>query len=490
MRSTSLRRCELLFGVTAFLFLGASSLRAQALAPNLLYTSVQPCRVFDTRFATNGTNGRLIHGVSQTFNVVGNNADPYFSGQGGHSGGCSLPGFAFVHDPQIQAVVLNFVAINSAGGGDLLAWPTDQAPPNSSIINYANSGALGGLNIANGIVVPVRQDTPGGDISLKAQVSDTDVLADVVGYFSNGSPVQGAGFYNLFLGLQAGNPSVTTGNYNTALGVQALSANTTGLFNTALGWTALNANTTGFSNLALGPGAMSGNTTGTNNIAIGPGALELLKTGTWNIKIGGFGSAYTGAESSNIIIGNDGQAGESNTIRIGTSGTAAAAQSSTFIAGINGVTSSGGTAVFVNTSGQLGTATSSLRFKEDVENMADASAGLMQLRPVTFRYKPAYDDGSHLLQYGLIAEEVAAVYPKLVQYDEEGNPLAVRYHFVNAMLLNEVQKQHRAIEEQRGQAMETRSEVTELRAQVQALKAHLERLEALLRQLQAVPSVP
>jgi hypothetical protein len=40
-----------------------------------------------------------------------------------------------------------------------------------------------------------------------------------------------------------------------------------------------------------------------------------------------------------------------------------------------------------------------------------------------------------------VAEEVAEVAPQLVVFDAEGRPETVRYHFVNAMLLNEVQKQ-------------------------------------------------
>ena len=146
-------------------------------------------------------------GVAQTFNVVGNTANPYFSGQGGHSGGCALPGFdgGFA---QVQAVMLNFVAVGSAGGGDLVAWPTDQAQPATSIINYANSAALGFLNIANGIVVPVRQDRPGGDVTLLAKVSDTDVVADVVGFFSSETNANDG---NLFIGLNAGKVSDASG---------------------------------------------------------------------------------------------------------------------------------------------------------------------------------------------------------------------------------------------------------------------------------------
>ena len=77
--------------------------------------------------------------------------------------------------------------------------------------------------------------------------------------------------------------------------------------------------------------------------------------------------------------------------------------------------------------------------------MGEQSTDLMRLRPVTFQYRSEYDDGNGLQQYGLVAEEVAEVFPDLVQYEETGEPSAVRYHFVNAMLLNEVQRQHRQI---------------------------------------------
>ncbi len=90
---------------------------------------------------------------------------------------------------------------------------------------------------------------------------------------------------------------------------------------------------------------------------------------------------------------------------------------------------------------------SARRFKKDVEDMGDASSGLMKLRPVTFRYKPEYAQGLRTLQYGLIAEEVAEVYPDLVQYDPKtGQALTVYYHLVNAMLLNEAQKQQKKID--------------------------------------------
>src|SRR6185369_15763899 len=131
--------------------------KAQVLANGLVYTSIQPCRVFDTRFATNGTNHRLNRGVAQTFNLVGGNGTSgYFTGQGGHNGGCSIPGFA-TGSPQVQAVFLNIVVVNPAGPGNLVAWPTDQGQSLSSVLNYSNA------TVANGIALPIRQDLQGGD---------------------------------------------------------------------------------------------------------------------------------------------------------------------------------------------------------------------------------------------------------------------------------------------------------------------------------------
>jgi hypothetical protein len=287
-------------------------------------------------------------------------------------------------------------------------------------------------------------------------------------------------------------PSNTVGGNNTASGFDALQVNTAGGANTASGAYALQKNTVGNGSTAVGYWALK-LATGDHNTALGTGAL-LNSTGVYNIAVGvSAGSAVT-TGGFNILIGHQGTSGDSGVTRIGTS------QTQAFIAGIDGVTSSGGTGVFVNGAGQLGTTTSSLRFKEDVTDMGEASADLLRLRPVTFHYKPAYDDGSHLLQYGLIAEEVAEVYPDLVQYDAEGRPRAVRYHFVNAMLLNEVQRQYRKIAELQAQvgpldhlrdqirelaALQAR--VTQQDAQLAEQRAELALQEARLKRLEAKP---
>ncbi len=98
----------------------------------------------------------------------------------------------------------------------------------------------------------------------------------------------------------------------------------------------------------------------------------------------------------------------------------------------------------------------------------------MQLRPVTFRYKEATEDGTHPIQYGLLAEEVAKVYPDLVQYDKAGKPFTIYYHLLTPMLLNELQKTYR-------QANEQRAEITAIkashRAEIAALKSELAALK-------------
>ena len=87
----------------------------------------------------------------------------------------------------------------------------------------------------------------------------------------------------------------------------------------------------------------------------------------------------------------------------------------------------------------------------------------MRLRPVTFRYKKAYANGERPLQYGLIAEEVAEVYPELVVKNDEGQVQTVQYHKLNSMLLNEVQKQHRQITDQQDQIDHLVEELAELK---------------------------
>jgi hypothetical protein len=179
---------------------------------------------------------------------------------------------------------------------------------------------------------------------------------------------------------------------------------------------------------------------------------------------------------NNIDIGHNGVAGESNTIRIGVNHVA------TYIAGIAGATSAGGVAVFVDGAGHLGTITSSARFKEDIQDIGDGSSALMKLRPVRFHYKQDVDP-SGVEQYGLVAEEVAKVYPDLVVYDEKGEPQTVRYHFVNALLLNEVQRQARRDEAQQREIEAERHEIEAQRRDMEAQQRENAALAAEVRRI-------
>jgi hypothetical protein len=275
----------------------------------------------------------------------------------------------------------------------------------------------------------------------------------------------------------------TTGEENTAAGSFALALNTTGSYNTATGDGALLANTTGIENTATGEGALGDNTTGNDNTAVGVGALEVNTTGSNNIAVGYNAAAnVSGGNSNNIHIGSVGASADNGVIRIG--GNTAlgdpATQTAFYASGIGNATVSG-VPVLVNTStGQLGVATSSRRFKEDIHDMADASDGLMRLRPVTFRYKQPFDDGTKPIQYGLIAEEVAEVYPDLVARSADGQIETVKYQVLDPMLLNEVQKQNQRAQRQDETIRQQRDQVSQQQEQIRKLEARLSALEGVL----------
>jgi hypothetical protein len=219
--------------------------------------------------------------------------------------------------------------------------------------------------------------------------------------------------------------------------------NTTGSFNTADGWDALHSNTTGGSNIALGLSAGQNLTTGSNNIDIGTAGIA--------------------AESNIIRIGNE-------VAFTDLGGVVHPVHTKAFIAGVSGVTASGGVAVFVNSSGQLGTLTSSARFKQDIHSMDKASEAILALKPVTFRYKKELDpDG--IPQFGLIAEQVERVNADLVARDADGKVNTVRYEAVNAMLLNEFLKEHKKVEEQEAMLSQVRSTAAKQEATITQLKS-------------------
>jgi hypothetical protein len=268
--------------------------------------------------------------------------------------------------------------------------------------------------------------------------------------------------------------SSTDGDENTAIGESAMWA-AAGSLNTAVGSNALAAGQ-GEENTAVGYKALL-SVQGTNNVAIGSRTAGALTQGNNNIAIGVLAGENLTSGSGNIYVGSEGAATESDTIRIG-SGNVIGHQNRFFVAGVFGIVSanSSRSAVYVDNAGQLGVLPSSRRYKDDISDMDSATADLMRLRPVTFHYKLDQDRSAQSLQYGLVAEEVAEVYPGLVTHTPDGQVESVMYHFLPSMLLNEFQKQQRTI---RAQAEAMSRQAAAMNQQMEAMSQQAKRIAEL-----------
>jgi len=264
------------------------------------------------------------------------------------------------------------------------------------------------------------------------------------------------GFFSLFTNtigsfntaVGAGALDLNTADNNTATGAAALLLNTTGTDNTANGVDALALNESGSQNTATGAFALFNNTVGVQNTADGKEALFNNMNGNFNTAIGHKTLLNNTTGSNNLALGS-GAGGNVTTangiICIGSLG--ANVTSSCFIGQIRGKTTHNANAipVVIDSADQLGTVSSSRRFKKEITPMDKASEAILGLKPVTFHYK---SDETNTPQYGLIAEEVAEVNADLVVRDDKGEIYTVRYDAVSAMLLNEFLKEHRRVQEQ------------------------------------------
>jgi trimeric autotransporter adhesin len=262
----------------------------------------------------------------------------------------------------------------------------------------------------------------------------------------------------------------TTGTGNSAVGNLSLWKNVVGNNNTAAGAYALKSNT-GSNNAAVGYQALLANTTGVYGTAIGYQALLNSQSGLGNIGVGPLAGNNIIQGQLNIDIGSWGSADESNTIRIGI----APYHQKAYIAGIYNNTGLSGLPVIITSSGQLGVGpVSSERFKTDIATMGSNTEQLSRLRPVTFKLK---SDAQGTVHYGLIAEEVAKVYPELVIRDESGRIDGVHYDELAPMLLNELQKQKQVNAEQTAKIAADHSSVATLVAQHESDAARIASLE-------------
>jgi hypothetical protein len=357
-------------------------------------------------------------------------------------------------------------SLTTGSANTAVGWFSLWGNTEGSFNTAAGAGALlfntADQNTAFGAAALLFNTTGDGNtaVGVTALLSNTEGRSNtaigVTALFSNT-----AGEANTANGYRALNLN-TTGNNNAANGVSALAANTTGNENTANSVLALFHNTTGVSNTANGVLALFSNTTGNHNTANGYFALESNTTGSNNTAVGlGAGDNVTTA---------------SNVIAIGANG--ANVNNSCFIGRIRGVTTANADAipVLIDSAGQLGTMSSSRRFKDEIKAMDNASEAIHALKPVTFRYK---SDKTGTPQFGLIAEEVAKANPDLMVRDENGD-IYVRYEAVNAMLLNEFLKEHRKNKEQEKTIAELKSGMTALIATLKEQAAQIQKVSAQL----------
>jgi hypothetical protein len=292
--------------------------------------------------------------------------------------------------------------------------------------------------------------------------------------------------FDIAIGFQTLNSATYSGGYNIAMGDQALNAATTADYNTAIGFnsgillttgednTFLGANTgntalTCSSCIAIGPGAMASNAasdgivsigvsslyqaTGTGTTAVGYSSGFTLTTGVNNTFLGYNADVGTNTHANCILIGKDAKSTASAQIRLGFSSAASSVQTSCFIDGIRArtTTQNDAIAVLVDSKGQLGTVSSSKRYKHDINPLLDdVIESVFQMNPVSFIYN---DDKSNTITYGMIAEQMANIRPDIVVYqrdpttndyllDSLGNkiPETIQYHLVVPLLVGAVRK--------------------------------------------------
>jgi hypothetical protein len=323
----------------------------------------------------------------------------------------------------------------------------DIADLGDSIINDANNNVALGDGALDDASLSGSNNVAIGEDALAANTSASYNTA--VGYQT--LDANSTGYYNVGVGAVALG-SNTTGISNTAIGTAPLGDNSTGSYNTAIGTDALRYNTTANNNTAVGYQAGYSNTTnasssffghtagysttGTRNTFLGQGSGYWVSSGAKNTILGPFDGNQGGLDirtSSNNIVLSDGDGNprlyitDSNTV---------------YASGVYAQTSASAANVFVQSNGALVRSTSSLRYKNTVNDATHGLTELMTLRSVTYK---GNNDGDTIFG-GLIAEEVHdAGLTEFVQYNDSGEPDALAYGNMVSLCIKAIQEQQATI---------------------------------------------
>src|SRR5580704_9195121 len=347
-------------------------------------------------------------------------------------------------------------AVNAATsfnlGGTRFAYGS--ATSGNAFLGFAgNSTMTGGSNTASGLGALENNSTGSFNTAI-----GTGALANN----SKGTGNTASGLEALYFN--------TTGNGNTANGITALEENSTGSNNTASGYEALQYNTTGSNNTASGYEVLAFNTTGGNNTATGFGALYYNATGSYNTALGygaspdnkstnltyatAIGAGAVVSQSNSLVLG--GPLGSGANVKVGI-GTATPTNVFT-IAKTAGQAISDGWTTY-----------SSRRWKTNIQPLHNALGMVDQLRGVSYDLK-----GSGKHEIGVIAEEVGAVLPEVVTWDENGKDArSVDYSRLTALLIEATKEQQALIQQQQEQMTSQQEQIAQLASQVKTIQASL-----------------
>ncbi len=247
------------------------------------------------------------------------------------------------------------------------------------------------------------------------------------------------GYRNVALGYQAMVSNIS-GYQNVATGYQTLFNNTNGIANVATGYQALYSNSSGYYNVASGYQALYSNSTGYYNVASGLRALYVNSTGNDNVALGrnaGYATPAGSATnanttgSNNTFVGSYAMPGTSTQLSYATAlgSEALVTTSNTVVLGrTSDVTVIGGTGddgsgnklqVTGSVKATAFNTSSDRRLKYDISAI-NRDAILEQLKMLSAYQYRFYSDTTGKMRYGVIAQEIAPLFPNVVSTDANG----------------------------------------------------------------------